>query len=67
MQRLDALEGFSFPPEREAKRLKGTAKQLAQSANKTGKIPLMDLMSWDYVRSPHAVITGVSGSGKSYF
>lgn len=58
-----------FIPAREGKpkRLKGTAKQLAQSAEKTGKIPLMDLMSWDYVRSPHAVITGVSGSGKSYF
>lgn len=27
----------------------------------------MNLITWDYVNSPHAIITGVSGSGKSYF
>lgn len=26
----------------------------------------MDRISWDPVKSPHAIITGVSGSGKSY-
>lgn len=58
-----------FIPAREGKprRLSGTSADLAKSARETGKIPLMDLMSWDYVKSPHAVITGVSGSGKSYF
>lgn len=34
---------------------------------KTGTVPIMDLISWDFVKSPHAIITGVSGSGKSYF
>lgn len=58
-----------FIPAREGKprRLSGTSADLAKSARETGRIPLMDLMSWDYVKSPHAVITGVSGSGKSYF
>lgn len=58
-----------FIPAREGKprRLSGTSAELTKSARETGKIPLMDLMSWDYVKSPHAVITGVSGSGKSYF
>lgn len=27
----------------------------------------MNLITWDYVKSPHAIITGVSGSGKIYF
>lgn len=58
-----------FIPAREGKprRLSGTSADLAKNARETGRIPLMDLMSWDYVKSPHAVITGVSGSGKSYF
>jgi len=34
---------------------------------RTGKVPIMDIISWNYVKSPHAIITGVSGSGKSYF
>lgn len=49
------------------KRLKGTVQQLGQSAMQTGKVPIMDIIAWNYVKSPHAIITGVSGSGKSYF
>lgn len=55
-----------FIPAREGKpeRLVGTLNELIKPTN---QIPLMDLISWNYVRSPHAIITGVSGSGKSYF
>lgn len=55
-----------FIPAREGKpeRLVGTLNELVKPTN---QIPLMDLISWNYVRSPHAIITGVSGSGKSYF
>lgn len=58
-----------FIPARKGKpqRLTGTIGELADRSNATGGIPVMDIMSWDFVRSPHAVITGVSGSGKSYF
>lgn len=38
---------------------------VTQSKEK-GDIPIMDIISWNYVRSPHALITGVSGFGKSY-
>ena len=48
-------------------RLQGTITNLARLANDTTSIPIMDILSWNYVKSPHAVITGVSGSGKSYF
>lgn len=47
------------------KRLKGSMRDLIRNNN--NEIPLMDIISWDYIRSPHAIITGVSGSGKSYF
>ncbi|MBM6763281.1 hypothetical protein [Ligilactobacillus agilis] len=48
-------------------RLTGTITRLSKLAIDKTSIPIMDILSWDYVKSPHAVITGVSGSGKSYF
>lgn len=58
-----------FIPAREGKpeRLVGTVNELVKPVNRTSEIPLMDLISWNYAKSPHAIITGVSGSGKSYF
>lgn len=58
-----------FIPARKGKprRLKGTMSELTERSMKAHEVPIMDILSWDYVRSPHAVITGVSGSGKSYF
>lgn len=58
-----------FIPARKGKpqRLKGTISELAGRYRQTGGISIMDILSWDFVRSPHAIITGVSGSGKSYF
>lgn len=47
-------------------RLKGTLSELVTQSKEKGDIPIMDIISWNYVRSPHALITGVSGSGKSY-
>lgn len=48
-------------------RLQGTITNLAKQTGDTTNIPIMDILSWNYIKSPHAVITGVSGSGKSYF
>lgn len=48
-------------------RISGGLDELIQKYSQTGRIPIMDGMGWDYVKSPHAIITGVSGSGKSYF
>lgn len=48
-------------------RLKGTLNQLANISERKDAIPIMDIINWDYVKAPHACITGVSGSGKSYF
>ena len=48
-------------------RLSGTITKLSKLTIDKTSIPIMDILSWDYVKSPHAVITGVSGSGKSYF
>lgn len=70
---LDGQESSSsrglFLPARKGKpqRLTGTMRELINKGKITGEIPLMDIMGWNYVRSPHAIITGVSGSGKSYF
>ena len=60
--------GLMFPViQGQAKRLECSFTQLIQSYHQTGEIPLMDIVSWDYIHSPHALVTGVSGSGKSYF
>lgn len=69
---LDGQEPRSrglFIPARKGKpkRLTGTLSELVKMVNHTSEIPLMDLINWNYVKSPHAIITGVSGSGKSYF
>lgn len=48
-------------------RLKGTLKELVNQSKEKDGIAIMNLITWDYIRSPHACITGVSGSGKSYF
>ena len=59
--------GLMFPViQGQANRLECSFSQLIQSYHQTGEIPLMDIVTWDYVHSPHAIITGVSGSGKSY-
>lgn len=49
------------------KRLQGSLKELINQSEQNNSIPIMDIVNWDFVKSPHAVITGVSGSGKSYF
>lgn len=64
---MSERRGLFFPMIKgQAQRLKCTFLQLIQLFHQTGEIPLMDLVSWDYVHSPHAIVTGVSGSGKSY-
>lgn len=49
-----------------SKRLVCSIDDLINLYHQTHTIPLMDRISWDPVKSPHAIITGVSGSGKSY-
>lgn len=56
---LPALKG-------KPQRLRGTVEELLKLENKIQEIPIMDSISWN-LRYPHAIVTGVSGSGKSYF
>lgn len=50
----------------QSKRLVCSIDDLINLYHQTHTIPLMDRIYWDPVKSPHAIITGVSGSGKSY-
>ncbi|WP_260234907.1 hypothetical protein [Limosilactobacillus reuteri] len=49
-----------------SKRLVCGIDDLVNLYHQTHAIPLMDRIAWDPIKSPHAIITGVSGSGKSY-
>lgn len=49
-----------------SKRLVGTIDDLVNLYQQTHAIPLMDRIFWDPVKSPHAIIAGPTGSGKSY-
>lgn len=40
---------------------------LIQQYHKSHLIPLMKQMNWDYINFPGAIVSGNSGSGKSYF
>lgn len=49
-----------------SKRLVCSIDDLVNMYHQIHAIPLMDRIAWDPVKSCHAIITGVSGSGKSY-
>ena len=49
-----------------SKRLVCTIDDLVNLYHQTHTIPLMDRLYWDPVKSPHCIIEGPSGSGKSY-
>ena len=49
-----------------SKRLVCTVDDLVNLYRQTHAIPLMDRIFWDPVKSPHCIIEGPSGSGKSY-
>ncbi len=40
---------------------------IEEAAVKDGKMQLMESLSWDFDRQPHMLISGGTGSGKSYF
>lgn len=50
-----------------AKRLTMDFATLYKRYEESGRIPIMDIIDWDYRKSPHLIVTGVSGSGKSFF
>ncbi|MFT8408047.1 FtsK/SpoIIIE domain-containing protein [Liquorilactobacillus satsumensis] len=65
---LSQERGLFFPMRKgTANRLNETMEQIIQRFYQTGRIPIMDIIDWDFVKAPHAIITGVSGSGKSYY
>lgn len=60
--------GLFFPTIKgQPQRLKCTFSQLIQQYHQSGEIPIMNIISWNYVRDPHAIVTGQSNSGKSYY
>lgn len=65
---FNSQRGLFFPwykgtPER----LVGSIGEMIQNYHTTGQIPLMKKMSWNYAKYPGCIISGNSGSGKSYF
>lgn len=50
-----------------AKRLTADFATLYRRYTTSSRIPIMDIIDWDFRKSPHLIVTGVSGSGKSFF
>lgn len=65
---ITRARGLLFPLRKgKANRIVGNFDDLKQGYYQTGNVPIMQNYDWNYVKSPDALITGVSGSGKSYF
>lgn len=50
-----------------ASRLEGSFEDMFQRYQKTGRIPIMDIIDVNFRKSPHLIVSGVSGAGKSFF
>lgn len=64
---ISSSRGLLFPMRRgRSKRIVDNFNGLIQRYFNTGNIPIMENLDWDYVKSPHAILTGTTGSGKTY-
>lgn len=65
---ISRSRGLLFPIRKgRPERIVGSFKDLLDEYYRSGNIPIMQNYNWNYVKAPHALISGVSGSGKSYF
>ncbi|CAI2668232.1 hypothetical protein AKUG0803_UNKNOWN200060 (plasmid) [Apilactobacillus kunkeei] len=64
---ISTMRAFAFPY------ITGTVKRISATKDKLlamrdgNKIPITQGLSWDYRKYSHAIITGMTGSGKSYY
>lgn len=64
---IGTMRAFAFPY------IKGTVKRISATKDKLlamrdgNEIPITQGLSWDYRKYSHAIITGMTGSGKSYY
>lgn len=50
-----------------AQRLTEDFDDLLEHYRQTSRIPIMDIIDWNFVRSPHLIVTGMTGAGKTFF
>lgn len=64
---ISSMRAFAFPY------IKGTVKRISATRDELlamrndNEIPITQGLSWDYRKYSHAIITGMTGSGKSYY
>ena len=64
---IGSMRAFAFPYiEGTVKRITATRSELL-AMRQENSIPITQGLSWDYRKYSHAIITGMTGSGKSYY
>ncbi|WP_046838166.1 FtsK/SpoIIIE domain-containing protein, partial [Staphylococcus succinus] len=58
---------YEFMPLKHKKRIVMDNNESHKHISADNKIPITEQITWDFVKAPHGLVTGITGGGKTYF